>query len=100
MLEDFTEETGIELEFRDANDTELANQIVQEGDASPADVFLTENSPAIDVVDKEGLLAPLDEATLAQVDERYRPSSGNWVGFAARSTTLIYNPGDDRKRVV
>ena len=54
MLEDFTDETGIELEFRDANDTELANQIVQEGDASPADVFLTENSPAIDVVDEAG----------------------------------------------
>jgi iron(III) transport system substrate-binding protein len=94
MLEDFTDETGIELEFRDANDTELANQIVQEGDASPADVFLTENSPAIDVVDREGLLAPLDQETLDQVDGAYRPSSGNWVGFAARATSLIYNPAE------
>ena len=92
MLADFPEETGIELEFRDANDSELANQIVQEGDASPADVFLTENSPSIDVVDEAGLLAPLDPATLDQVAEQYRPSSGNWVGFAARSTVLAYNP--------
>jgi len=94
MLADFTEETGIELEFRDANDSELANQIVQEGDASPADVFLTENSPSIDVVDSEGLLAPLDQETLDQVGEAYRPSSGTWVGFAARSTVLIYNPAE------
>jgi iron(III) transport system substrate-binding protein len=92
MLDGFTEETGIELEFRDANDSELANTIVQEGDASPADVFLTENSPSIDVVDKAGLLAPLEESTLAQVGEEYRPSSGNWVGFAARSTVLGYQP--------
>jgi iron(III) transport system substrate-binding protein len=92
MLAGFTEETGIELEFRDANDTELANQIVEEGDASPADVFLTENSPAIDVVDRAGLLAPVEQATLDQVGERFRPSSGNWVGFAARSTVLAYNP--------
>ncbi len=92
MLEGFTDETGIELEFRDANDSELANQIVQEGDASPADVFLTENSPSIDVVDKEGLLEPLDQATVDQVEAAYRPGSGNWVGFAARSTALIYNP--------
>jgi len=92
MLADFTEETGIELEFRDANDSELANQIVQEGEASPADVFLTENSPSIDVVDREGLLAPLDRSTLDQVGEPYQPSSGNWVGFAARSTVLAYNP--------
>jgi iron(III) transport system substrate-binding protein len=94
MVEGFTEETGIELEFRDANDSELANQIVQEGDASPADVFLTENSPSIDVVDDAGLLAPLDDATLQQVGEQYRPASGTWVGFAARSTVLIYNPSE------
>ena len=92
MLEDFTEETGIELEFRDANDSELANQIVEEGEASPADVFLTENSPSIDVVDEAGLLAPLDDATLEQVGEQYRPDSGTWVGFAARSTVLAWNP--------
>lgn len=92
MLEGFTEETGIALEFRDANDAELANQIVQEGEASPADVFLTENSPSIDVLDREGLLAPLDQATLDQVGEQYRPSSGNWTGFAARSTVLVHNP--------
>ncbi|MCZ2860052.1 iron ABC transporter substrate-binding protein [Blastococcus sp. VKM Ac-2987] len=94
MLEDFTAETGIELEFRDANDSELANQLVEEGEASPADVFLTENSPAISAVDEAGLLAPLAEGTLSQVGEQYRPSSGNWVGFAARSTALIYNPAE------
>src|SRR5688500_16541120 len=94
MLEDFTEETGIELEFRDANDSELANQIVQEGDASPADVFLTENSPAMDVVDEAGLLAPLDQETLDQVGEQYRPATGTWTGFAARSTVLAFNPAD------
>jgi iron(III) transport system substrate-binding protein len=92
MLEDFTAETGIKLEFRDANDAELANQIVQEGKASPADVFLTENSPSIDILDRDGLLAPLDQATLDQVGPQFRPSSGNWTGFAARSTVLVYNP--------
>lgn len=94
MLEGFTDETGIELEFRDANDSELANQIVQEGKASPADVFLTENSPAIAVVDQAGLLEPVDAATVEQVDPAYRPASGNWIGFAARSTALIYNPSE------
>jgi iron(III) transport system substrate-binding protein len=92
MLEGFTEETGIEVEFRDGNDAELANQIVQEGEASPADVFLTENSPSIAVLDREGLLAPLDRATLDQVGEQFRPSSGTWTGFAARSTVLVYDP--------
>lgn len=94
MLEGFTDETGIELEFRDANDSELANQIVQEGDSSPADVFLTENSPAIEIVDQAGLLAPIDPETLEQVEAAYRPGSGTWTGFAARSTALIHNPDE------
>ena len=92
MLSDFTDETGIEVQFREGNDAELANQIIQEGDASPADVFLTENSPSIGAVDEAGLLAPLDRATLDQVAPQYRPSSGNWTGFAARATVLGYQP--------
>jgi iron(III) transport system substrate-binding protein len=92
MLADFTDETGIKLEYRNGEDPELANQIVQEGAASPADVFLTENSPSVDVVDRAGLFAKLDQKALDQVGEQYRPSSGNWVGFAARSTVLAYNP--------
>ena len=92
MVAGFTEKTGIEVEFRNGDDAELANQIVQEGTASPADVFVTENSPSVQVVAGAGLFSPVDEDTLAQVPEQYRPSSGSWVGFAARSTVLAYNP--------
>src|SRR5690349_17100748 len=38
----FTRETGIKVTLRKGSDTEFGNQIVQEGAASPADVFLTE----------------------------------------------------------
>src|ERR1700754_3065805 len=67
----FTEETGIEVVLRNGSDSELGNQLVQEGDESRADVFLTENSPAISLVENEGLLAPVDPATLEQVPEQY-----------------------------
>ncbi len=90
----FEEKTGIEVELRNGSDPELAAQLIQEGEASPADVFLTENSPSIGVVDEAGLLAPLDPSTLEQVGEQYRPASGTWVGFAARSTALIHNPAE------
>lgn len=86
----FTSETGIKVTMRNGGDMELGNQLVQEGGASPADVFLTENSPAMALVDGAGLFSPLDTATLAQVDANYRPSHGRWVGIAARSTMLVY----------
>ncbi|MCU1418889.1 iron ABC transporter substrate-binding protein [Mycetocola sp.] len=88
----FTEQTGIEVVLRNGDDSELGNQLVQEGSASKADVFLTENSPAMSLVEQAGLLAPVDEATLALVPEQYRPVSGEWTGIAARSTVLVYNP--------
>ncbi|PZF80071.1 iron ABC transporter substrate-binding protein [Jiangella anatolica] len=92
--EAFTEETGIEVVLRNGNDSELGNQLVQEGDDSRADVFLTENSPAISLVENAGLLAPVDQATLDQVPEQYRPASGLWTGIAARSTVFVYNPDE------
>lgn len=91
MVPGFTKETGIDVKLRNGDDFELANQLVQEGAASPADVFLTENSPAISLVDRKGLFAPVAKSTLAQVPAQYSPSTGDWVGFAARSTVLAYN---------
>jgi iron(III) transport system substrate-binding protein len=93
MVDGFTEQTGIEVELRSGDDAELANQIVAEGEASPADVFVTENSPSIDLVAEAGLLAPVEDSTLAQVPSRYSPADGSWVGFAARSTVFAYNSG-------
>ena len=91
-VEGFTQETGIPVTIRNGDDTEMGNQIVQEGAASPADVFLTENSPAMVLVDNAGLFAPVAPATLEQVDSAYRPAHGKWLGIAARSTVFVYNP--------
>jgi iron(III) transport system substrate-binding protein len=87
----FTEKTGIEVELRNGSDLELANQLVEEGDASPADVFLTENSPAMTLVDGKSLFANLPSTTLDRIPDQYRPDDGEWTGFAARSTVLVYN---------
>ena len=89
--EEFTKETGIKIEMRNGSDNELANQLVAEGSGSPADVFLTENSPGMNIVEQAGLFAPVDAATVAQVPTQYNPSTGNWVGIAARSTVFVYN---------
>ncbi|MGB3645552.1 MAG: iron ABC transporter substrate-binding protein [Mesorhizobium sp.] len=89
--EGFTKETGIQVTLRNGGDSEFSNQIVAEGAASPADVFLTENSPAMVLVENAGLFAPVDADTLVLVPEQFRPSSGKWIGIAARSTVFAYN---------
>lgn len=87
----FTHETGIKVTVRNGDDTELGNQILQEGSASPADVFLTENSPAMSMIDNAGLFAPVDPSTRAEIEAAYQPSNGHWIGIAARSTVFAYN---------
>jgi iron(III) transport system substrate-binding protein len=87
----FTKETGIKVTLRNGGDSDFSNQIVAEGAGSPADVFLTENSPAMALVEAAGLFAPVDAKTLAQVPQEYQPASGKWVGVAARSTVFAYD---------
>jgi len=91
MVADFTKVTGIKVNMRNGEDFELGNQLVQEGTASPADVFVTENSPAMTLVGSKGLFAKVEDATLAQVPAQFAPADKDWVGFAARSTVFAYN---------
>jgi iron(III) transport system substrate-binding protein len=89
----FEEQTGLDVELRNGKDLELANQLVAEGSDSPADVFLTENSPAMSIVDNAELFAPVSQEALAPIPGEYVPSSGNWTGILARSTVAMYNTG-------
>jgi iron(III) transport system substrate-binding protein len=97
MVADFTKRTGIKVNMRNGEDFELGNQLVQEGAASPADVFVTENSPAMILVDSKGLMSKVEAATLAQVPPQFAPADKDWVGFAARSTVFAYNRAQLRR---
>ncbi len=87
----FTEATGIKVDLRSGGEDELANQILQEGAASPADVFYAENPPALEALRARKLLAPVDPATLAAVPAAYNSPQGQWVGVSARSAALVFN---------
>ena len=87
----FEEDSGLDVELRSGKDLEMANQIVEEGQDSPADVFLTENSPAMSIVDNAGLFAELPEAATATIPEQFVPADRAWTGFLARSTVAMYN---------
>jgi iron(III) transport system substrate-binding protein len=87
----FEKRTGVKVNVRPGDEAELANQILQEGSSSPADAFYTENTPALERLREQGLLAHLDEATLAAVPARYNSTMGDWVGVSGRVSVLVYN---------
>jgi iron(III) transport system substrate-binding protein len=92
MLTDmFTKETGIKVQVHSGEGPDIASQILQEGADSPADVFFTENSPELNLLDEKGLLAPVDGATLAKIPGKYNAADGDWVGVLARENVLAFN---------
>lgn len=88
----FTEKTGIPVKIHDGEGPDIASQIISEGAASPADIFYTENSPELNLLSEQGLLAPVNPSSLAQIPARYSSSKGDWVGVTARENVLDYNP--------
>jgi iron(III) transport system substrate-binding protein len=88
----FEKQTGITVNVRNDDEDTLANQIALQGSNSPADVFYTENSPALEFLQEKGLLAPVNSSTLAEATAKYNSPQGDWVGVSARVSVLIYNP--------
>lgn len=87
----FEKKTGIKVNVRTGDEAELGNQIVQEGEDSPADVFYTENTPVLEALREKGMLAPVPPSTLAQVPARDDSAQGDWLGVSARLSVLVYN---------
>jgi iron(III) transport system substrate-binding protein len=92
LVSAFEKQTGITVNVRSDDEDTLANLIALQGSRSPADVFYTENSPALEFLQDKGLLSPVDASTLSRVAARYSSPQQDWVGVSARVSVLIYNP--------
>ncbi len=91
LFEQFTAATGVKVTARYGGSAELAAQLLEEGDRTPASVFLSQDAGALGALQEAGRLAPLDQAVLDRVPARYRSAKGDWVGVSGRSRVLIYN---------
>lgn len=91
LVEQFRLETGLDVQVKYAGTSELAATILEEGDASPADVFLAQDGGALGALAAEGRLAELPSATLDRVDARFRSPDGVWVGVSGRARVVVYD---------
>ena len=91
LLDQFQEDEGIELDVRYGDSAELAAQILEEGDASPADLFLSQDAGSLGAVAEAGSFVDIDSAVLDRVDERFRSPEGLWVGTSGRARVAAYN---------
>ncbi len=91
IIDQFTADTGIEVEVRYGDTTELAGVLLEEGDNSPADLFFAQDAGALGAVSDEGQLMTLPQPVLDLVPAKFRADNGQWVGLSGRSRVVVYN---------
>ena len=90
---DFTDETGVSVEFLYGDDAELLERLKAEGEDTPADVFMTVDAGNLWNAARQGELEPIESARLDEaVPEDLRDPAGRWYGLALRARTIVYNP--------
>jgi iron(III) transport system substrate-binding protein len=92
LIEQFEQQTGIATSVRYGNTAQLAAQLLEEGEATPADVYFSQDGGALGALAQAGRLAPLAPNVLDAVPARYRAEDGTWVGTSGRARVLVYDP--------
>jgi iron(III) transport system substrate-binding protein len=92
LVKAFEKKTGIHVKVRTDDGILLADQILVEGSHSPADVYLTENSPELMLLSQHHMLTKLAASTVDQIPSRFNSPTQNWIGISRRVSALAYNP--------
>ncbi len=92
LLDQLDDEVDVDVEVRYAESAELAAQLLEEGDATEADLFFSQDAGALGALAAEGRLAELDQSVLSRVDDKYQDDRGQWVATSARARVVVYNP--------
>ncbi|MDN4480590.1 iron ABC transporter substrate-binding protein [Demequina muriae] len=91
LIEQFESETGVSVDVRYAGSTELAALLLEEGDATPAGVFLAQDAGALGAVAKADMFATLPESITETVPAGFTSTDGSWVGVTGRARVVVYD---------
>ncbi|MGE3621822.1 MAG: extracellular solute-binding protein, partial [Acidimicrobiia bacterium] len=91
LLERFAEEHDVKIDVRYGDSAELALLIEEEGEDTPADVFLSQSPGAVGFLDANGRLQEIPAEILDSVDSEFEAGDGTWIGLSGRVRTLVYN---------
>jgi iron(III) transport system substrate-binding protein len=92
LLDQLAAATGVTVNVRYAGSSELAAQLLEEGDATNADLFFSQDAGALGALGAAGRLETLDPALTDTVVDGYADPANLWVGTSARARVVAYHP--------
>lgn len=92
LIAQFTEATGVAVDVLYGDTAAVANQILEEGANSPADIFISQDAGALGALAKADALTVLPSDILERVPTQFESAEGYWVGLSGRARVLVYNP--------
>jgi iron(III) transport system substrate-binding protein len=91
LYDDFTAQTGIEVNLIEGDADQLIARIKAEGRNSPADVLITVDAGRLHRAQEAGVLAPVESAVLAErVPANLREPGNRWFGLTQRLRSIVY----------
>ena len=90
LIDEIEADENTDIQTRFGETPQLASQIIEEGENSPADIFFSQDAGALGALDREGLLMRLPQDILDKVPPRFRAHDGDWIGTSARSRVIAY----------
>lgn len=94
IIEAFEDKSGIEVEVRPGDTTELAAQLLEEGDSTKADVFLSQDAGALGALAEADAFAELPDDLAGAVPAAFTSTDNTWVGVTGRARVFAYDPRD------
>jgi iron(III) transport system substrate-binding protein len=95
LYANFTKHTGIRINRIEGKEDELLERIRNEGNNSPADVFLTVDAARLAKAHELGLFAPVSSKLLdARIPANLR--TDDWYSFSTRARVIVFNKAEIR----
>jgi len=95
LYSDFTEQTGITVEWTDGNADELIAVLSAQGANSPADLFLTVDTSRLERAKDAGLFQAIESPVLeARIPSYLQDEDNQWFGFSQRARILFYDKNE------
>ena len=92
LLDKLETATGVDVQVRYGGSSEMAAQLLEEGEGTKADLFFSQDAGALGALAKAGRLQALPDATTSKVQEGFADPAGLWVATSARARVIAYDP--------